>query len=239
MRWPSSISKLQRKKNVNLEPLLVYRFRSGMTEPPHLAPVNITTTLETDQNLVPIDIVHRQGLVHTGMWMYVVDSQNSILVMKRGPQLITCPNMWSLVGEHTLGMESPVDTVLRGIQEELGSDIISYISFMKPLTLLPLYYLRDYGPSNGNRIDRQVTWSYWVQLNQSADQIMIHVDEEVAEYRWISIDEFDHWLQHEEDLLRNNRPLQRLCHHTIVSLCRLGMGELRNKKEMEIKRYKM
>jgi isopentenyldiphosphate isomerase len=227
----SPVPRLSKHPGEAPELLLVYRFRSGFAEPPHLTPVDIEDALvPLRQNggaaLLPIDQVHLQGLVHTGAWLYVLDNTNRILVMKRGPQLVTCPSMWSLVGEHTLGNEAANTTAFRAIEEELGPELLSYIEFIQPLATLPVYYFREYGPSNGNRVDRQVTWQWRIQLNQSSDQLPLKVDDEVAEFRWLTLPELSTWVEEAEQAVLHSRPLEKLCHHTIVSLCRTGLDQL-------------
>jgi isopentenyldiphosphate isomerase len=222
-----SFSVLRQQKGHPQELLVVHDFLPGVVEPQHCDLINMTKSLQMRQDiLMPIDQVHLEGLVHSGTWIFVLDSDHRLLAMKRGPQLVTCPNQWSLVGEHTLGREEAIQTVRRGIREELGASVLQHARFIRPLTELPVYYFRDYGPANGNRIDRQVTGLWWIQLDCKGSHVKLQLDDEVADHQWISIEEFEEWIRDEPKAMQEGRQ-GKLCHETIVSLSTLGVKALK------------
>jgi len=147
---------------------------------------------EEDGYYVPIDTAHRNGNIHMGTWIFVIDTNINkkknatvhknfhILLLKRGPQLVTCPNTWSLVGEHTYRNEEPMATVRRGLTEELGSRFVTEllvdsntnnnntnnkkkVGTIRNMTQFPIYFEQNW--ENGGRIDRQVTYLWLVELN--------------------------------------------------------------------------
>jgi isopentenyldiphosphate isomerase len=202
-----------------IEPLAVYDFRPGFQEPPHLTPLNLIQDCIQRADLVLIDETHRNGLIHAGAWLTIVDSMGRTLVLQRGPKLVTCPNAWGLVGEHTLGREEPLDTVRRAVQEELGRRMVQHVTFIQLLTPLPLYYFRDYGSANGNRIDRQATYLYWVQMDQPGHKLPMHLDEEVADHEWLDQEELSIWIETaRKSLDEMGDAATKLCDSTIVSL---------------------
>lgn len=67
---------------------------------------------------VPIDIVHREGRVHRGSWMFAIDSHLSMLLAWRARSMRTCPQSWSCIGEHAIVNETFTDAARRGVSEE-------------------------------------------------------------------------------------------------------------------------
>ena len=214
-----------------------------------------TATRTKPYNIVPrpnyrtLNDAHLEGLVHTGVWIHVTatttnaDSNVQVLLLKRGPQLVTCPNMWGLVGEHTNGNETPRETVQRALMEELWSDeshdniaalVHSRVAFVRPITPRPVYYVRDYGPGHENRVDRQITYLYEVRMRHTRDQVILRLDDEVADHQWISLKSYREWMQRDvaaattstssgTSLQKDEYYAQDFCHSTIL---RLGLFSL-------------
>lgn len=107
------------------------------------------------QSQLPIDAIHRQGLPHKGSWMFLVDDYLRVLLLWRSPQMVTCPNSWSLCGEHALAGESFEAAAHRGLAEEapfLGEPLLYPLG-------KPFMFTQNYGGA-GNRTDNQWTRSY-------------------------------------------------------------------------------
>ncbi len=238
-----------KKNNEKVNDVQYFVMKNGdITMPSHMDLVDLSMIFDHG-GFNSIDAVHREGKIHVGAWIFLVDSSlhvqdPKILVLKRGEQLITCPGTWSLLGEHAFRDESNLDTVHRAIFEELGGDMLKYVNDhgkISNLTDLPVYYERDYGSSNGGRIDRQLTYLWLVELNvkinhfstpterKAHEQIienLLHLDDEVEDHRWISINELKEMLpiRPKEDF--NEQTNLAFCHHTIISLSRLGLKQL-------------
>lgn len=201
------------------ELLMVYDFAHGIVEPAHLALVNVTKDLVPRSNLYLIDKVHLEGLVHFGAWIWISDSEGKVLVLKRGPHLVTCPNSYGLLGEHTLRGESPQQTWRRAITEELGASMLRYIKSIKLLQEVPLYYFRDYGEHNRNRVDRQLTYLWWIQMDRSGTLLPLKLDSEVSHHDWIDTETLQMWFDEAHDNIASSQSVgDRLCHETIVTL---------------------
>lgn len=205
-----------------------YDLRPGIDHPNLHDEVNILKTLRLIPENLSIDEIHRRGLYHYGTWICLLDDQQHILMLKRASHLVTCPNAWSLLGEHASPDEAPLETVKRGMREELGDSILSHVHSYKQLTNHPVFYYREYGPSNGNRIDRQLTYLYWVQLDSKGSELELHLDNEVAGVRWISLQEVKDWILAEETQAVVDGGL---CDKTIVDLLRLTIELLQ--KELQ------
>lgn len=219
--------------------------------PSHLDQVNLLEMFEP-RGFAGIDVVHRQGQIHTGSFMYVFDSSIDVtdpklLLLKREKHLVTCPGTWSILGEHTYRDEPSIETVYRGILEELGSGALRYLKkhgSVSNLTEFPVYYERDYGPSNGGRIDRQLTYFWMIEMNTHINQLyyaigrkanghlienLLQFDDEVADHKWVSLDELT-------EMLNDNNREETFCHHTIVSLTKFGLDRLLELRKMNTNR---
>ncbi|CAJ1947241.1 unnamed protein product [Cylindrotheca closterium] len=179
-----------------------------------------------------IQHVHRDGLLHSGMGVAVLDTNITmvdakILLLKRARHLVTCPNAWSLVGEHTHQEETPRDTVLRGIKEELGDAFHQQFvrKGSKTMELLkhPVYANVDYNSdNNGSPIyDRQITYLHAIEMNTPLEELqnMLELDDEVAETRWMTRQEIqDGWM--------NSNPGEMFCSHELALLLQLVLHRL-------------
>lgn len=164
------------------EHLPTFDFPSSITKipPPHLTPIDPSTLIQKGAHT--IDFAHRNGYLHTGGILYVMDASGSLLFLQRSSHMVTCPGTWSIPGEHSTSGEEVIETVIRGLEEELGFTSLGYNKEdvlpstwtvelrpnkmkeslhvkIKSATELPLYYIRHYGPRNENRIDSQLTVS--------------------------------------------------------------------------------
>ena len=81
--------------------LPVYELQPTLSskEPPRLTP---NRSIDSHaKRFVLIDVAHRNGYVHSGSALYIMDSSGLLLFLQRSTNLVTCPNTWSLLGEHS------------------------------------------------------------------------------------------------------------------------------------------
>mmetsp|Transcript_18900 Transcript_18900/g.27972 ORF Transcript_18900/g.27972 Transcript_18900/m.27972 type:complete len:271 (+) Transcript_18900:343-1155(+) len=196
-------------------PLRVYDFVPGYQEQPHLTPIDVTATLIPQQQFLPIDQVHQNGLIHSGTWINVRDSEGKYLVLKRGPKLVTCPNSFSLLGEHAQGAEKPTEIARRAVMEELGYPMLKHIESIRELSTNPLFFHADYF----NRLDRQITYIYLIEMDNRGVALPLSADNEVAEYRWVSDTTLQEWFKLANDEFRSTGAVgERMCHKAILTL---------------------
>ena len=138
--------------------------------------------LQTRGRAVPIDDVHGGGLLHRGAWLAVARRgsrhEYEYLLLRRGPQLKTCPGAWGLVGEHPEFGEHWRETAARALREELG------VSAYDVSNLAPnRSFLVKVAYDESDRRDLQATTLLRARIRR--DQVLAP-DEEVAEMRWVS-----------------------------------------------------
>jgi len=200
------------------ELLQAFQFPAGMKPPVHLDEVD-------EVHLIPfglwsIDEVHKNGLLHEVAFLFILDANQKLLLTYRSPQMVTCPNTWTPPGEHTRAYENPIQTAQRGIEEEFGELVFSkYVMQMISLTENPLFYYRDYGNENSNRIDQQLTSLWYVQLSEPGEVIeeSMAIDMENTKLMWLSLPEVAKWI--------DDKPAD-FCHQTIIDLIELGLNRL-------------
>ncbi|KAL7471013.1 hypothetical protein ACHAXS_013528 [Conticribra weissflogii] len=200
-----------------------------LVEPTHLTPIPPSFLVPLDNH--PIDVTHRRGWMHVGHCLFVMDDTGKLLFLKRSNEVVTCPNTWSIVGEHSVVGEANDgwDVVFRALFEELGlivtvdGDGVGWKegnthekdadertkhpivpATIRNVTHYPLYYVRHYGPRKDNRVDRQVTYLWLVHLHKPREEIEWTLDEEVADHKWISLGEFEEWLSDDEEEMRSS-----------------------------------
>lgn len=67
---------------------------------------------------LPIDKIHREAIVHRGVWIFALDSHLHMLLCWRASHMKTCPATWSPIGEHAITNETFEDAANRGLNEE-------------------------------------------------------------------------------------------------------------------------
>ena len=200
--------------------LKIYEFVSPSQELKFLEPVDVKHQVKT-VGYLPIDQVHRQEKIHSGAWVVVTDQTgDKVLLLKRGPQLVTCPNTWGLVGEHSNGDESAFQTVQRALVEELwGGSNQTYerdVAFVRSLTVHPLFFLLAY---NNQRVDRQLTFLYEVRFRQPSPQIQLKLDDEVFDHQWINLQDLGKWIH-------SDKANHDFCHARLVQLNQIVLQKL-------------
>lgn len=72
----------------------------------------------------PKDLVHREGLWHRTAHVWIVNSNGSLLLQRRGPQMETHPNHWDISSAgHLSAGESARQGARRELGEELGFEV--------------------------------------------------------------------------------------------------------------------
>jgi len=85
---------------------------------PHLTPLDPSRLIP--RGSYPIDVTHRNGYLHVGNILYIMDLSGRMLFLQRSNDVVTCPGTWSLLGEHSVVGENDRESVVRGVEEELG-----------------------------------------------------------------------------------------------------------------------
>ena len=68
-------------------------------------------------------IVWQNGIYHPGADVWIINSENRILIQKRSPQKKFKPNVWAMTGGSVIKGETPLETLKRETMEELGINL--------------------------------------------------------------------------------------------------------------------
>jgi isopentenyldiphosphate isomerase len=121
-------------------------------------------------------VIHRRGLQHRGVHVFLVTPEGKILVQQRGRQRGTCPlSLDCSVSEHVKAGEGYTQAAARGLAEELGIRHANIHALIK--------FKMDYGPN-----DREICQLY----EGNVDPTLVHFDPDEVE--WVatySLDDLD------------------------------------------------
>ena len=140
----------------------------------------------------PFDIntVHTQKIKHRGVWMYILDNtKRKLLVLKRSIRHVTCPDTWTVCGEHCAPHEEYAVSALRGMQEEIGisKNDVNELGVISDTELFHLYYPK------AQRRDIQWTKTFFVILKPTA-KVKTSIEE--VGYQWIALNTSIEWFSY-------------------------------------------
>ncbi len=151
---------------------------------------------------------HTFGLTHRTVHVWLVNARKEILLQKRSPQMRAFPGQWDIsVGGHIPTGEHSLDAAIRETHEELG------LAF-PPSAFEFLFTIKEhFEPSDGRYIDDEFQDVYLVRSDATIADIALQ-EGEVTEVRWLSLDEFERWIQGAGELITPHHEEQvRLLDH--------------------------
>lgn len=123
-------------------------------------------------------IVWQEGIYHPGTDVWIINSENKLLIQKRSPQKKFEPNVWAMTGGSIIKGETPLETLKRETMEELGVEL---------------------DVKNAIKIKRYRTGNVWLDeyiVRQDIDlNKVVLQEEEVSEVRFATFDEIERLFQ--------------------------------------------
>ena len=125
-------------------------------------------------------IVWQEGIYHSGADVWIINSDNKLLIQKRSPQKKFQPNVWAMTGGSIIKGETALETLKRETMEELGIEL---------------------DVKNAIKIKRYRTDNVWqevyiVRQNIDLNKVVLQKDE-VCDVKFATFDEI-------EELFNNN-----------------------------------
>ena len=117
---------------------------------------------------------YQDGIYHFAADVWILNSDNKILIQKRSKNKKVEPNVWAMTGGNVFLGENPKDALVREVKEELDVDIdpneLIYITRVKSSNaLIETFFIRlDYDISKMKYKDKEVTdskWATWDEIN--------------------------------------------------------------------------
>lgn len=122
-----------------------------------------------------------KGFYHQGADVWIINSQNKILIQKRSPQKKNSPNVWAMTGGSVIKGETSLETIERETKEELGISLN-----MKEINLVKQY-------------KTGTVWLDTYLIKQDIDlKDIIMQEEEVCEVKWATYKEIEELFAHKQ-----------------------------------------
>lgn len=121
-----------------------------------------------------------EGFYHSGADVWIINSENKILIQKRSPMKKQSPNVWAMTGGSIIKGETSLQTIERETQEELGIKLnMDDVQFVK-------------------RFKTGEVWidTYLVRQDINLNDVVMQ-KEEVSDVKWATYDEI-------EEIFKNN-----------------------------------
>lgn len=119
-----------------------------------------------------------EGLYHAGADVWILNSQNKILIQKRSPKKRLQPNVWAMTGGSTFKGETSLQTIEREVFEELGIQLnLEKVKFVKCF-----------------KEDKVFIDTYFTKQEIDLKDIVMQ-ESEVCEVKWAAYEEIEELVQ--------------------------------------------
>ena len=150
--------------------------------------------------------VHKDGDWHKGVYIWIVNAKNEILLQKRSPNKDSHPNMWDIsCGGHLTVGDDSLSGAVRELKEELGISI-------QPFQLELIGSNKKSDKYTPTFINNEFDDVYLLRLSLNLNQI-IRQKEEVSEVKYVSIVQFRNMIKNKDKtLVMHNDEFEMLFH---------------------------
>jgi isopentenyl-diphosphate delta-isomerase len=134
---------------------------------------------------------HKRGLWHGGAHLWIYNSDWEVLLQLRHPTKVIRPNIWDVsIAGHIAAGDSPKVTIKREGKEELGLDL-------DPTKFYFIGIKKAEERIQDGTNHRALNWSYITKQDIDLKTLKLEAGE-VADVRWIPLDEFENDLKDEK-----------------------------------------
>ncbi len=137
------------------------------------------------------EIIHRDGLWHREVGVIILNEKNEMLLEKRSPTKKQSPNKWALCAGHIDAGETPDDTIIREIKEEIGLDVsIKDLEFIKVAKRTVKF--------SENQYNNAFLYIYLYKTNKTEAEYIIQ-EEELTEVKYFRIEDVEHAVEIQDE----------------------------------------
>lgn len=124
---------------------------------------------------------HKYGLWHKAVALFIINSENQVLLQKRSSKKKMWPNLWDIsAGGHVLAGEFGFQAIIREIKEELGVEVAKEnIIFIGASTSIN---------EKGDIINKHFNEYYIVSKDINLSELKLQT-EEVSDVKWFNKEE--------------------------------------------------
>ena len=137
--------------------------------------------------------VFERGFYHLGADVWIINSENKILIQKRSKQKRLQPNVWAMTGGSVILGENSLKTIVREAREELninidGNNLELITKFRTGNVWIDTYILKcDYDISKMKFKDDEVSDAKWATWEEIDDLVK---NEQFIKHRWEFVNKF-------------------------------------------------
>jgi isopentenyldiphosphate isomerase len=132
------------------------------------------------------ELAHDRNLLHKEVGLFIINSNNQVLLQKRSANKRIKPNIWGLCAGHVDAYEDNLVAMHRELKEELGFDA-------NKNDIIPFDIVLKENESNSH-----IGYRYYMFLDRDVKDFIIQ-EEELSEVKWIDFIEF-------KNMVINNNP---------------------------------
>ncbi len=131
------------------------------------------------------DEVHKKGIWHRTVHVWILNSRNELLLQKRASRVISWPDMWDIsVAGHIVSGDNSFYTVLKETEEEIGlklgkNDFQFLFTVKNSITI-----------NNGTYINNEFNDVYLIKKDLNISDLFFQ-KEEVSKMEWIRFKELE------------------------------------------------
>lgn len=115
------------------------------------------------------EIVHSTGLWHREVAVWVINEKGELLLQKRSANKKQAPNKWALCAGHIDAGETPENSIVREIQEEIGLKVT--IDNLEPIGVIKKEMNLGNGQYNNN-----FQYMYILKTNKKIEEYTIQYE---------------------------------------------------------------
>jgi len=154
--------------------------------------------------IVSREEVHKLGLWHKCVHIWVINNRREILLQKRSAQKLTNPNKWTnATSGHLSSGDSSINGAIRELEEEIGLNV-------KESELQYLFTVKESGINNNDNkkiIENEITDVYLMRKEIDITSLKLQ-QEEVSMVKWFSYDEFKKMVIEDNENLVKHKEMQ-------------------------------
>lgn len=157
---------------------------------------------EKTGEVVSREEVHKLGLWHRCVHIWIVNRKGEILLQKRSAQKIMSPNKWTTATSgHLSAGDSSKQGAIRELSEEIGlqakEEELQYLFTVKENTVNEEKHV----------LDKEIIDVYLMKKEVAIEELKLQV-EEVSEVKWFSYDAFQKMVLEDDENLVPHREMQ-------------------------------
>lgn len=159
---------------------------------------------EKTGEVVSREDVHKLGLWHKCVHIWIINGKGEVLLQKRSEQKATNPNMWTTA---TSGHLSAGDTSIEGAIRELSEEIGLQVNEDE---LKYLFTVKESGVNDNNEkhiIENEITDVYLIEKNVAITELKLQ-EEEVSSVKWFSYEAFKKMVMENDKTLVPHKEMQ-------------------------------